>query len=49
MTDLARITLPSSSDMELLPVILGTPMGQIRLCIIIIVSTILSLGKRSEL
>jgi hypothetical protein len=49
MTDLDRITLPSCSDMGLLPVISGTHMGQTRLCTTIIVSTIRSLGRRSEL
>lgn len=49
MTDLDRITLPSCSDMGLLPVISGTRMGQTRLCTTIIVSTIRSLGRRSEL
>jgi hypothetical protein len=49
MTDLDRITLPSSSDMELLLAISDIPMGQTRLFITITVSTILSLGKRSEL
>jgi hypothetical protein len=49
MTDLAQTTLPSSSDMGLHLVILGTPMGQTPLCITITVSTIRSLGRRSEL
>jgi hypothetical protein len=49
MTGLARIILPSSSDMESLLVISGTRMGQTRLCTTITVSTILSLGRRSEL
>jgi hypothetical protein len=49
MVDLARITLLSCSDMGLLPVILVIPMGQTRLCTIITVSTIRSLGRKSEL
>jgi len=49
MADLAPITLPSSSDTELLPVILDTRMGQIRPCTTITVSMIRSLGRRSEL